>query len=250
MVHRFAVLLSQGVNLKTMKHDFKTYLILSGVFLLSVAGSYLVPAEELLKSVMAAPGVVALLAALYQLSRDQAAYEKKLEMQQKQFQFTIGAASHMANIAFSKHVEFCEEYMTEIQKAFDTMFKKGEASEALEHAEALYKVRERHALWLTETINSELEKFEGAMRRMGADAYFVEATRGDGRHTEQRALRSNSSFDLLHEIMGWDSSREINQDYAISSVRKKVTNVLGVEELTDLRNHLVHEASKTLKQLT
>ncbi len=233
-----------------MKHDFKTYLILSGIFLLSVAGSYLVPAEELLKSVIAAPGVVALLAALYQLARDQAAYEKKLEMQQKQFQFTIGAASHMANIAFNKHVDFCEKYMAEIQNTFDTLFREGETATALTHAGTLYRLREGYALWLTESINSELEKFEGAIRKLGAHAHFIDKTFGNERYSEQRTLRIDTAFELFEEIMGWDQSKEINQDYAISSAQKKVKNILGIEELTGLRKHLVHEASKALNQLT
>jgi len=64
-----------------MKHNYWSYIILAGVFILSIGGSYLVPAQEVLKAVVAAPGVVALLAALFQLIRDQAAYERQLEIQ-------------------------------------------------------------------------------------------------------------------------------------------------------------------------
>ena len=233
-----------------MKHDFKTYIILSGIFLLSITGSYFVPAQDILKAVMAAPGVVALLAALFQLIRDQAAYERQLEIQQKQFQFTIGAASHMANSAFDKHVEFCEKYMIEIQNSANTLFREGETPEALAHAGALYKLRESYAVWLTDEINSELEKFEGAIRRLGAEAHFIRNTTGDERYAEQRTLRIDTAFDLFHEIMGWDKTKEINEDYAVESIQRKVKSILGIEELTGLRKHLVHEASKVLSAST
>ncbi|MCW8830728.1 MAG: hypothetical protein OQK32_04310 [Gammaproteobacteria bacterium] len=233
-----------------MKHDYKTYIILAGVFILSIAGSYLVPAQDVLKAVVAAPGVVALLSALFQLIRDQASFERQQEIQQKQFQFTLGAASHMANTAFDKHVEFCEKYMAEIQNATSTLFREGETPEALAHAGALYKLRESYAVWLTDEINTNLEKFEGAIRKLGAEAHFIRSTTGDERQAEQRTIRIDTAFNLFHEIMGWDKTKEINEDYAVESIRRKVKSILGVEELTNLRQHLIHEAGRVLSKDT
>lgn len=233
-----------------MKHDFKTYIILTLIFILSIAGSFFIPAQEVLKGVIAAPGVVALLAALFQLMRDQAAFERQQEIQQKQFQFTIGAASHMANAAFDKHVEFCEKYMAEIQNATNTLFREGETTEALSHAGTFYKLRENYAVWLTDEINSNLEKFESALRRLGAEAHFIHSTTGDERYAEQRTIRIDTAFNLFHEIMGWDKAQELNEDYAVESIRRKVKSILDIEELTGLRKHLVHEASKVLSKGT
>lgn len=233
-----------------MKHDLKTYSILVGIFILSILGSYLIPAQEMLKAVIAAPGVVALLAALFQLVRDQAAYERQLETQQKQFQFTLGAASHMANSAFDKHVEFCEKYMAEIHKAVRTLFREGETPEALEHARNLYFLREEYAVWLTDEINSNLDKFEAALRKLGAEAHFIHTTRGDENYAEQRSVRIENSFELFNEILGLDRDREINEDYAAEAIKKKVKGILGIEELTGLRKHLVSEASKVLGSST
>ena len=233
-----------------MKHDYKTYIILASIFFLSISGSYIVPAEDVLKAVMGAPGVVALLAALFQLIRDQASFERQQESQQKQFQFTLGAASHMANAAFDKHVEFCEKYMSEIQNATDTLFREGETPDALSHAGTLYKLRQNYAVWLTDEINSNLEKFESALRKLGANAQFVRTTINDERHAEQRNIRIETAFTLFHEIMGWDKEKEINEDYAVESIQKKVKSILGIEELTGLRKHLIDEASKVLTQNT
>jgi len=73
-----------------IKHDIKTYGIFASIFLLSIASASYIDATELFKAVIGAPGVVSLLAALYQLARDQATYEKQLDVQQHQFQ--LGAA--------------------------------------------------------------------------------------------------------------------------------------------------------------
>jgi len=213
---------------------------------LSFSGSYFVPAQDFLKGVVVVPGVAALIAALFQIFRDQAVFEKQQEIQQRQFQFTIGAASHMANSAFDKHVEFCEKYMCEIQNAAYTLFREGETPAAISHAGALYKLREDYALWLTEEINTNLEKFEGALRKLGAEANFIHKTFGDARHEEQRLIRIDTAFNLFHEIMGWDKEKEINEDYAVDSIRKKVRAILDVEDLSGLRKYLVKEASKAL----
>ncbi|XCN73254.1 MAG: hypothetical protein Q3M24_00390 [Candidatus Electrothrix aestuarii] len=94
-----------------MKHDLKTYGILGTVFTLSITGGLVLGANELLKYLLVAPGVAALIGALYQLMRDQASFEKQLNIQERELQYALGAASHMANAAFDNHIQFCEKYM-------------------------------------------------------------------------------------------------------------------------------------------
>ncbi|TVP09298.1 hypothetical protein [Shewanella sp. KCT] len=229
-----------------MKHDIKTYLILAAVFILSIGGCYLVPANDVIKAVVASPGIVSLLAALFQLIRDQAAFERAQEIQQKQFQFTLGAASHMANTAFDKHVEFCEKYMAELQSSVRTLWREGETPEALSHAGALFMLREEYAVWLTDEINENLGKFEKALRKLGAESHFVRTTTGSEQHAEQRSRTITSSFELFGEILGIDETQELNEDYAVEKIKIKVRDILGVEELTTLRKHLVQEASQVI----
>ena len=240
----------RSANKTSMKHDFRTYLILLSVIFLAFGSAYIIPASELLKATIAAPGVVSLLAALFQLMRDQASYEKQLDIQSRQFQFTLGAASHMANIAFDKHVDFCERYMSEIHDMVHTFFREGETEEALTHARKLYALREQYATWLTDEINSNLDKFESTIRKIGSEAHFIKVTTGDPRYSEQRSLKFNSSFELFKDILGIDPERDINEDYAVEAIKRKVKGILGIEELTMLRAHLVKEASNVLKNRT
>lgn len=226
-----------------MKQSLTKYWILAGVFLASFVGALVVPTGEFLRAIMAAPGVVALSAALFQLMRDEAAFEKQRIYQQRDFQFTLGAASHMANTAFDKHVEFCENYMLEINEAVHTLFREADTPEALVHAGSLYRLREYHALWLTDEINKNLENFESAIRKLGAGAKFIENTAGNEYYREQRSLKIDQNHQLFLEVLGIDSRQELNEDYAIEAVKQRVRAILGVEELTRLRSHLVSHAS-------
>jgi hypothetical protein len=233
-----------------MKHDLKTYGILLGIFVLSVGSSYFIPADTILKAVMASPGVVAMLSALFQLIRDQATFEREQEAQQKQFQFSLGAASHMANTAFDMHVDFCEKYMDEVHEILRTLFREGDTSKVLENAGNLHSLREDYAVWLTEEIDNNLGKFEQAIRSLGANAHFISTTIGVSQYSEQRSLRIDENFELFGEILGFDRDKEINEDYAIESVKKKLRQILGVEELTGLRTHVIKEACDVLARNT
>jgi hypothetical protein len=50
---------------------------------------------------------------------------------------------------------------------------------ALPHASSLLEIRRKWALWLTPTLETELEPFETAIRKIGADAYLLEHTPGE-----------------------------------------------------------------------
>jgi len=222
-----------------MRHDLKTYGILGSIFLLSLSGAFFIDTSEFQKAVVSAPGVAALIGALYQLARDQAAFEKQLHVQEKQFQFTLGAASHMANTAFDKHVEFCEKYMKEIHEVVYTLFREAETPETLKHAGNFHQLREDYAVWLTDEINENLSKFETAIRKLGAHSHFVNTTAGHAQYAEQRSIRIDENHALFSEILGLEEQQEVNEDYAVESIKRKVRGILGVEELTKLRGHLI-----------
>lgn len=230
-----------------MKHDLRTYGILSILFLLSLTAAILIDASEFLKAVVSAPGVMALIAALYQLARDQAAFEKQLHIQEKQFQFTLGAASHMANTAFNKHVEFCEKYMKEIHEVVQTLFREADTPEAMVHARNLDKLREDYAVWLTSSINENLSRFEAAIRKLGALAHFIETTAGHEGYAEQRSIKISENHELLVEILGLEKDQELNEEHAIDVIKTKVRDILGVEELTKLRGHLITKATEVIE---
>lgn len=229
-----------------MKHDLKTYGILSGIFILSLAGALLIDAREYLKVVVSAPGVAALIVALYQLARDEAAFEKQLHIQKKQLQFTLGAASHMANITFDKHVEFCEKYMKATSETVGGLFRHGDTPETSDYAVKLYQLREEYDVWLTDNIVQNLGAFEKALFKLGANAHFIYKAQNQYEMREARHLKIDENLKLYTEVLGLEKE-EIDESYTAEATKRQLKNILGVEKLTKLREHLLTESFRIIK---
>jgi hypothetical protein len=227
-----------------MKYNQQAYIVLLVVFSASFIAAYLLPFNDVFKAIFASPALLALIAALFQLMRDQATYEKQLEIQAIQQKFSLGATSHMANTAFDKHIEFCEAYMEELQSTFGNLFTKGDTEEALEYAGNLFTIRELFAIWLTRDINGRLEAYEKLIRKLGANAHFISVTKDSSKHQQQRSLHIDSNYELFGKLMGiGPSEKEIDYDRAIEGAKIKVKEILGIEALTKLRAELLQSAA-------
>src|SRR5690349_16736868 len=97
-----------------------------------------------------------------------------MELEEAKNRFTMGATSHMANVAFDKHVQFCEEYTQGVNEALVTLFRQGVHREALAKAIDLSVIRRKWVLWATPSIDTQLEKFEIALGKIGSNARLVE----------------------------------------------------------------------------
>ena len=65
-----------------MKRNWKVYLAIGVVFAVSSLAAVLLPISQVAQSVMASPGALALIAALYQIFRDEAAFEKEKKLKE------------------------------------------------------------------------------------------------------------------------------------------------------------------------
>jgi hypothetical protein len=180
------------------------------------------------------------------LARDLEAFKANLqrahavEMEEAKNRFTVGATSHMANVAFDKHVQFCEEYVTEMFNALTTLFRRGPHPDVLAHADNLLVIRRKWAVWLTLEIQAELEKFEAAVRTIGANAWLVREAPGD----PDRGISIQEMFSKFAAVVGLDrwKGEEITQELAVATVIGKLRKVLGIDELTGLRSELIKRA--------
>ena len=229
------------VSLTNAMKSRNIYLLLAGLFVLSVAASMSHPASSVARGVAALPAVAAVVGALFQLFRDQLAFDRAIFLQASQNSFTLGATSHMAIVAFDKHVSFSEEYVQEVFSALQTLFREGPSDQALPHAHRLYQIRQKWALWITPAIEADLERFEGAIRTIGADAHVVDV---DLAHPE-RSQTIRKMYDLFKVVMGKViTGQPATADHAIENVIIGLRRVLGIEELTDLRQAVVRQATK------
>lgn len=229
-----------------MKSKAKTYSVLVAVMAASLALMFF-GAGEFIKELAGIPLVGALLVVLLQIVRDQTAHERSELLMRYQNSFAMGATSHMANVAFNKHVEFSEEYIKESYAALQTIFRKGPTQEALSHSDILASVREKYAVWLTPRMEKDLQPFEMALRQMGASAGYVQATVGD-RTATQRQEHINRMYEILARLTSlkeWEGE-ELTDELAISTQIQQLRSILGTDELSKLRQSLLMRAVKEL----
>jgi len=154
----------------------------------------------------------------------------------------------MANVAFDKHVEFCEEYVKEAHETLYTIFREGASEEVLKYAANLRRIQQKYAVWITTKIEQDLEPFQVALRQMGASAGYVASTVGD-RSATQRQQHINRMYTILAQVTGvkeWEG-QELTDDLAVSSQIRQLRAILGTEELSKMRHTIVAKAVKELR---
>lgn len=223
------------------------YAVLAVVFVASLAAATLFHffPVSIVGDLAGIPAIVALFGALFQLSRDSIAYDRSVRLEDAKNRFTVGATSHMANVAFDKHVQFCEEHAAEINRTLTFLFRRGPHGDVLQHANTLMDIRIKWTVWLTPEIEARLIGFEGALRTIGAQAELLAELRGD----EDRAEPIRRAYGTFAAVMGWEAWRgePVTRDLAAEKVIDGLRTVLGISELTRLRAELVKHATDNLK---
>ncbi|GAG47215.1 unnamed protein product, partial [marine sediment metagenome] len=144
-----------------------TYIGYTVVLIVSFVIALFLPTNEIFKGIIALPGVGALFLFLNQLWRDKKAHDRAIELQNKQQDFMLGTASHMAEVAYDKHILFCEEYTERLQKMLQELYREGASRDALRIGRELVNIRQKHSAWLTKEIENKLKPIEGALIEMG-----------------------------------------------------------------------------------
>jgi hypothetical protein len=220
-----------------MKLSWRIYCVLAAVFAGSAAVMSLLQASEIWRDVASLPALLSLVGALYQLVRDEARHLKHLSLQHDQQRFALGATSHMANVAFDKHVAFCEEYVHELNETVKTLYAEGPSPKALEHARRLSAVRLKHVVWLTPDIESALDKFDIALTKIGALAH---AERQHGERPISRKL-VDEMYGVFADVLGLENAtdKQLDPEVEIKAIIQRARDYLGVSELIGLRKRLL-----------
>lgn len=188
------------------------------------------------------------------LVRDLEAYKANLQkvnaiqIEEAKNRFTVGATSHMAGLAFDKHVQFCERYVARVFEVLADLFARGPHEVALQHANALSSIRREWALWLTADIEGLLDQFEAAIRGIGADAHLLRMVPGEQEANRRMFAEFAKVFGPKYGFKEWEG-KQVTRDYAIETVITALQNVLGISELTQLRSELVRGAIANLAAL-
>lgn len=231
-----------------MGYRKNTYIALGVVCFVSIISAWLIQVSDFFKWMISTPATIALFTAIYQTMRDQAAFEKQKYFDDRKRIFDIGATSHMANMAFDKHVAFCEEYMQEVHSTIDAFFRNGLLVEVLGHVKKSVALRKKYAAWLTDDINIGLEPYEKVVGEIGIGAEHVNAIASDPYLIEERKKTKEDIYNNLKKVLGIDSVHKESDVYDIEAVKKRIKEILGIEELTRIRKYLIAEAVAALEK--
>jgi hypothetical protein len=132
----------------------------------------------------------------------------------------------------------------------DTLFREGPTDKVLPHATALFQIRRKHAVWLTNSLDSNLQKFEGALRKIGASDWYLRNAEG----AKDRQQKIDEMYKIFADVLGKESmgpewqGQPLSEELATATVIQGLRRVLGTEELTKLRSALVHSALSGIKE--
>ena len=219
------------------------YLLLGLVFIASMVAAFAIQASEILKGLLAAPGIGSLFWTLFQIVRDQSAFARTSHLQSDQQIFALGANSHMAELAFDKHVAFCERYMSELHEVIGGLFREGTSPSASDSAMSLASIRREFAAWIPKSMSLKLEPFEKAIWEIGTDAHLVESLGSSDHATRSKAIeRSHAKLVNVIGLKGYEDHPEHDPSIAAESVKEQVRSILGIDELTRVREFIIRRS--------
>ncbi|SEA77704.1 hypothetical protein SAMN05660420_03149 [Desulfuromusa kysingii] len=232
--------------------NWTIYLSLSIVFVASIAAASFAPVSEFISGMIVVPGVGALVGALFQIARDSAAFEKQKHLQTDQHVFSLGASSHMSTVAFDKHVAFCEAYLSEVHETVGVLFREGPTEKAMECAYKLFALKREYAAWIPKSVALELEPFENAINEIGVKTHLVNALRGTRDEARSKAL--DESYNVFANVMGMEKLKEEAPDHkeelAVENVKESVREILGINELFEIRNFIIKRSADFARRIT
>ncbi len=190
------------------------------------------PVSETIQNIAALPGVGALFLVLFQIWKDRLSHDRAIELQSKQQDFVLGTASHMAEVAYDKHVLFCEAYIARVQKGFQELLRDGPSKNCLNIGRELVNIRQDFSPWLTKEIETKLKPFEQILIKIGAkDGLIENLPIGEQRNKVIDEVYKSFGLILGHEQPG----SEEEEGLAIDQIIEKIRVILGINILTELR---------------
>jgi hypothetical protein len=226
-----------------LSRSWPIYLATVAVFVASFLLAWFLPVSETFKGIATVPGIGAMLAFLTQIWRDQREHERRQELQEREQDFTLGIASHMAAVAYNKHFEFCETYSEKLHDGLQRLLQSGptETALALELADELKAIRARYTVWLTQEIEDRLFPGEHALRQVGASSRLLESLPVG----PERTSVVEQVYNLFGVVIGVNAPMsEEDAERSATRVMESLRRLLGIRQLTALRQRALDAAER------
>lgn len=226
-----------------MNSSKTTYLVLFSVFAVSLLTAGFSPAADTIRAFLGFPALAAVGGMFLTLYRDDKAHKRSLEIQSRHQDFDFGAASHMANVAFDRHVAFSEAYLERLMQGLGTIMTVSPGVEIAALGSDLADIRRKHLAWVASDTDLLLTGFEHLLKKTGTLAHVLESIEvGDTR--SQLVEEMFAGLITLHDTStpADDPARGLASARIIGNLR----TLLGIDELTMLRKQILRAASSRL----
>lgn len=199
--------------------------------------------SAVVQALIALPGSAGLVTALWEILQSNIEHQHRLEEKSAENAFILSATSHMAQKAFDKHVSFCEEYLIKVDEGLIILFQEGPTKRALGISAELYGIRKKYIVWETTDVSQLLNKFEQALRNIGADEFYLDHV-PVGTERTQIVNRLYSTFKDVTTFQ--ELPNNPTPEIAVANIIAGLRDHLGVPQLTALRKFYLSEATKRI----
>jgi hypothetical protein len=223
--------------------DNVVYVISSVVIVASICLVMFLPVSDSIRIYFSLPGIAGLFSLLVQGWRDQIAHERALEIQQKQHDFDLAVASHMANVVFDKQVGFCEEYTQKLYVFFQNMFRDGPSKDAIDCADELMKIRLKYSPWISLELINSIIPYEKALREIGRLSVLESQITGQGKQMEPGIIYRIDKVFL--DFLGLNIEDQKEKLSAPDIILEHVRDLLDVKNLETIRHKAIRSADQS-----
>ncbi len=207
-------------------------LLLCASFLLAIN----IPLSNLIKTIVAIPGIIILFSFLLDIILEKTKHFYEIVRQEGLNDFALGTGSHMAMVAYDKHVQFCEEYINEIEKTFDELTRNGTSIQTGLMVVPLVKIRRKYTAWLTSKLEKELIEYERILIHIGNSHLKKEFA---SEHLDIEKYAKSIDEDLI-SLLG--NSEKSIRETSIEHIRE----ILEIDALAEIRSIITREAKNRL----
>jgi len=149
----------------------------------------------------------------------------------------------MANVAFDKHVQFSEQYISRMQQGLTELFQTGSAGGSLKFCSDLIDVRLSFRAWITEDVEAKVMPFEDALRKIGARNIVLEALPPG----EERTRVVDEMYQVFSGVLELKREGQVDEEIAPRKIMSHLQELLGVQQLSRLRRAVVQAAIDALE---
>jgi len=240
----------------TFKNTWLTYGMLAIILLLAVILTIMLRHAGWIQGI---PVIAACLTLLVALFRDESKFRKHLYLQQQNQVFDLGVMSHMAELAFDRHVEFCEKYIRTLDEGLLALATHGPYSQptagshktyAGDLAYKLYKIRRDYIVWLSKDINTVLEGLEKPLHTVDISNILLKTDKPGylGSNSGRRGKLVDQMMAAYSQILGLHdpekpSPTEDEKKRSGEEVIQYLRSILSIDKLTVLREFALSKAS-------